>query len=178
MTFRNSFIDDIYFTSEYCKLNELIEKGESQTFKFADNSGEISYTFIKRRIEHCNGEYYDIISPYGYGGPLIVSCVPEKKQSLCKKFESAFEEYCLNNNIISEFVRFHPIANNVADFKTMYDIVYLRKTVGTDLISYEEPVKDEFTKGCRKNIRRVLNNGVNFRITKAPNNIDTFVDNY
>lgn len=66
---------DIYFTEEYGKLCELIERGTSETFRLQNDNGEIQHMFIKRLIPQLvNGtQYYDLITPYGYGGPVIIA---------------------------------------------------------------------------------------------------------
>ena len=171
---------DIYFQTVYGKLNELIESGRCVSYDFDSESGSVHHMFICREIPFLiDGEqYYDIITPYGYGGPLIVNANEGKKQELCKEFGAAFAAYCERERIISEFVRFHPVMNNAVDFQDIYHPIYMRKTLGTNLSDYDDPVQSEFSKSCRKNIRKALNNGVSYRVTEAPDSIDGFYDIY
>ena len=83
-----------------------------------------------------------------------------------------FGKYCDENKIVSEFVRFHPIVNNQADFRNMYETVYMHNTVGTDIANHNDPVQEEFSKSCRKNIRQAINKGVTCRITESPENLN------
>src|SRR5699024_11755096 len=100
------------------------------------------------------------------------------KEFLLKEFEEQFEKYCYENNIVSEFVRFHPVIQNVQDFSDIYDVNSIRNTVGTNLKDYEDPFQEEFSKSCRKNVRRALRNDVGYKITEKPNDIKSFLEIY
>ncbi len=166
---------DLYFDKNYGKLYEKIENGKAKIFEFKSKNGEIINQFIIREIQEKIEEksYFDIVTPYGYGGPLIKK-IEGNKEELIQEFEKAFSEYCLKNNIVSEFIRFHPIIKNYKDFEKIYNAKYMRKTLGTSLEKYEEPVQDEFSKSCRKEIKRILKAGVTYRITEKPKNLEEF----
>src|SRR5690625_3232997 len=128
---------DIYFEKDYCEVNEFIEEGKSEFLEYSSAAGVITYNFIKRLIpQDFDGEnnYYDIISPYGYGGPIINTC--NNYELLIHEFNEYLSDYCKDNNIISEFVRFHPILENNKDFEDLYNLEYSRNTVGTNLKDY------------------------------------------
>ena len=171
---------DIYFTEEYGKLCEVIEKGTSQVFRYKSEYGEIQHQFIKREIPQLvdGKQYFDITTPYGYGGPLILSVQNGKKEQLCEEFGKAFARYCEENRIVSEFVRFHPIKNNAVDFEKLYHPIYIRNTLGTNLSDFDDPVQSEFSKGCRKSIRQALHEGITYRVTENPDSLDTFIEIY
>ena len=88
---------DIYFTKEYGKLNELIEDGKSQEYLFQNEFGVISSLFIKREIPVTveGNRYFDLVSPYGYGGPVIIECEPGRQKDLLDGFGKEFRKYCL-----------------------------------------------------------------------------------
>ena len=115
---------------------------------------------------------YDIVTPYGYGGPIITEC--NDKEKLLAQFEKNFTEYCTENNIVSEFIRFHPIFENALDFKGIYDVVYSRHTVGTNLKDYDDPVQAEFSKSLRREIRKAEKNGVTVRTILKPKDLSAF----
>src|SRR5699024_3111365 len=160
----------------YGKLYEDVENGKSVVFEYESSYGKIQHTFIKRKIplKVKNDVYYDIITPYGYGGPIVLEA--NNKEILLKEFEEKFEKYCYENNIVSEFVRFHPVIQNVQDFSEIYDVNPIRNTVGTNIKDYEDPFQEEFSKSCRKNVRRALRNDVGYKITEKPNDIKSFLE--
>ena len=65
-------------------------------------------------------KWYDFVTPYGYGGPLITEVEDGAKEQLVKAFYEEFSRYCAEQKIVSEFVRFHPIAQNALDFIEVY----------------------------------------------------------
>lgn len=169
---------DIYFHDDFGKLYEEIDGGKQEVFHYQNNEGKIKHQFIKRKIEQgiTDQTLFDITSPYGYGGPIIVEGTSSKQ--LIEGFYNEFEKYCKQENIVSEFVRFHPIANNENQFKSIYDIQTLRKTVATELKPEEDIMLDQFSKSCRKKIRKALKQGVEYRITEAPESPANFTDVY
>lgn len=167
---------DIYFQKEYGIINELIEDGTSRIFECNTENGKVSNLFILREIpEKIEGvQYYDIVSPYGYGGPVIMDCRDGDKALLLECYERQFEQYCKENNIVSEFVRFHPIVGNGVDFQRIYNSECIRQTVGTNLRDFDNPEQEEFSKSCRKRIRKALRHGITYRVTKSPEDLHSF----
>ena len=103
---------DIFFYPEYAKLFELHGDGEPFLFVYYHSPKDIViYPFLKRslfQMHDNNINLFDITSPYGYGGYLRNSETVDMEQ-----FSDCFQEYCKENNMISEFIRFHPILENV-----------------------------------------------------------------
>ena len=167
---------DIYFDERYGRLFEKIESGRFRVFEFEHKSGTIRHSFIKREIpmQLSGHQYYDLVTPYGYGGPQILHCAEGKKEELVQAFEKAFQRYCADNDVVSEFVRFHPLLENAQDFLACYDAVYLRDTVGTNLEDGEASIDLEFSKSTRKNIRRALKSGVEYRTVLNPQDLSSF----
>lgn len=170
--------NDIYFDENYGIVNEQLELGKSVHYVLNSSNGIIISTFIKRRIP-LNGsddEWYDIRTPYGYGGPLVVKCYD--KEELISDFEKDFSDFCRRNRIVTEFVRFHPLACNALDFNGLYSVSLDRYTVGTDLQIASNPLEIEFSKKCRKNIRRAFNKGLKYTVTEKPDSIEDFKNVY
>ena len=166
---------DLYFDNNYGKLYEKAENGRQEIFKFEDENGVISNQFIKREVPYkVDGKtYFDLVSPYGYGGPVIEK-LEGNKERLIKDFEIAFSDYCEKNNVICEFVRFHPLVKNYIDFESVYNPIYMRKTLVTNLKDYDDPVQMEFSKSARKNIRQAINKGVYYDIIESPKDLKEF----
>lgn len=167
---------DIYFLPEYGKLNESVESGKSVIYTYESDLGRVYYMFIKRIIPDLvnNEVWYDIITPYGYGGPIICDSDDKDKNQLILEFQNDFGLYCKNHNIVSEFIRFHPIINNAYDFKEIYHLENIRNTIGTDLTVSDDPTSSEFSKSCRKTIRQLIKKGLTYKITENPDNLDEF----
>lgn len=169
-------MDDIYFEPNYGRLYEPIEKGVCEVFELNHPLGRVSHLFIKRLIPmSIDGVcYFDISTPYGYGGPRIINCQAADKCQLVQAFHDAFEEYCQKEHIVYEFVRFHPLHNNAQDFRSCYELTFRRFTTGTNLKDYDNPVKSEFSKSKQKSIRKALEAGVEYRVIEKPSSLEEF----
>lgn len=169
-------MEDIYFKKDYGRLYEKIEGGLAEDFFYQGASGSIKNLFIKREIpiEMEGGPYYDLTTPYGYGGPLIIACEEGKKEELVKEYEAAFQQYCNENKVVSEFVRFHPLFDNAADFAGIYDVRFKRKTIQTQLKGLDDPILSEYSSSCRRDIRQSLRAGVEYRVVQNPDDLHDF----
>lgn len=90
---------DIYFEKNYGRLYENVENGICEIFEVKSKNGRITNQFIKREIpiKIDNNKYYDIVTPYGYGGPII-EYISGSKEKLLEDYEEEFSKYCNNNN--------------------------------------------------------------------------------
>ena len=169
---------DIYFEPSYAKIYTFNQE-EVHEFIHKNEYGLISNLFIKRKIEVIlpdGNNYFDIVTPYGYGGPFIHYFTDKEK--LITSYMETFEEYALNNNIISEFVRFHPILGNGVDFEKSYNSIFERKTVGTNL-TFKDVITSEFSKHKRKEIKKILNNpDIHYEIDENPQDLTDFIKIY
>lgn len=167
---------DLYFLPQYGELNEFIEEGENVIYNYNSELGNVYHMFIKRKIDVKvdNETWHDLITPYGYGGPVIYNCKEADKKALTNEYFDDFRLFCNKNNIVSEFIRFHPLIENAKDFSSIYEIENFNKTIGTNLKDHEEPYKHEFSASCRKNIRKILRKGVSYKITTNPDNLSNF----
>lgn len=169
-------VNDIYFERSYGRLYEQIEHGTCEVFEFKHPLGKVSHLFIKRLIPVGINEkpYYDITTPYGYGGPRLTECQEIHKCQVVQAFHDSFEAYCEKENIVCEFVRFHPLFTNAQDFSSCYDLTFRRYTTGTNLKDYENPVQAEFSRSKQKSIHKALKAGVEYRVTENPADLETF----
>lgn len=167
---------DIYYNDNYPRLYEKIENGRAVTISVNNEYGSIKSPVIMREIPiNAPEKYFDLVTPYGYGGPIITSLLGDK-QKLVDSFEEAMHQFVIENNIVSEFVRFHPVLGNALDFKSIYEIRFDRKTVGTNVKDYE--IEDEFSKSARKYIKRAEKAGLTYEVILNPSEIKEFKEIY
>lgn len=178
-TFKNY---DIYYLSGYVKSFEMHGDGEPILFHYEDSNIKAINVSMKKDISEFEfyndiipkNQLFDLATPYGYGGFIVEgnSC-PESINRLNKKYE----DFCIENNIISEFVRFHPVINNADIVKNMYDETILGKTISIDL-SIVEDIWNNITSKNRNVIRKAKKNGVEIYWGRDSNLYDTFVKMY
>ncbi|MFD1862095.1 GNAT family N-acetyltransferase [Planococcus chinensis] len=156
-----SAIPDIFFLPEWGKAYESQDHGENCIFEFRNGTGHVFYQFIKRPIPIDAGgmQFYDTITPFGQSGPLIVECEEGKEKELAGAFDGAFQVYCEENRIVSEYVRFNGWLNNAKDFSHLYGMDNRGITMYIDL-TVDDVFMQEFKSGTRQQVRRSLKNGV------------------
>lgn len=155
-------LPDIYFLPEWGKYYEIKEfHGKLDVFEVKNDLGHVFYQFIVRPIPIDAGEngYFDIITPYGFSGPLIVECQEGKKEELAAIFNDEFQAYCEEQGIVTEYIRFNPWLKNFQDFQNYYNARSHGHTLFIDL-TVGDFFMDEFSPKARTQVRRALKNGV------------------
>ncbi|TWT01918.1 GNAT family N-acetyltransferase [Planomicrobium sp. CPCC 101079] len=154
-------VPDIFFAPEWGKAYESHDHGEMRIFEVKNELGHIYYSFILRAIPIPVGavRYYDTITSFGLSGPIILDCIPGKKRELAAVFDKEFQQYCKENNIVSEYVRFNSWLNNATDFEDVYCMDNRGIVMYVDL-TVEDYFMQEFKSCTRQQVRRALKNNV------------------
>lgn len=151
---------DVYWLSGYVKAFQIHGDGDPMLFYYEDMTTRGINVVMKRDIakdEHFKGKigenlYFDFATPYGYGGWIIEG---ENKEGLFEEYN----DWCQNNGIVSEFVRFHPVFQNHELCAGTYEVVPLGNTVALDLSS-PEVIWANITSKNRNMIRKAQKNGI------------------
>lgn len=169
---------DVLFSYEYGKLNERIENGECEVINFQCEYGKVRYLFIKRKINIPikNIEYFDIVSPYGYGGPLVLEWRNKKK--LLLQYYDFFSRYCLEHNIVSEFIRFHLFDNSEARKLFYGETIQQSTNIVRDFKLSLDEIWMEFDPKVRKNVKRALSKDLKINIDTEGTNLSAFLEIY
>lgn len=169
---------DTYWLSGYVKAFMIHGDGEPLLFFYDGNDVRGINVVMKRDIAEDvhfsgkipRGKFYDFSSPYGYGGWLIEG---KEKGVLFK----TYEEWCINNGIISEFVRFHPVIENHVYSEACYEVVPLGNTITMDLSS-PEIIWANITSKNRNMIRKAKKNGIRVFTGRYPEVFQIFREIY
>lgn len=169
---------DLWFSPNYAKIYKDID-GESDTFVYESKYGKITNSFIKRMVPWKINDivYYDIVTPYGYGGPIAEN-VKDIGQ-LMLEYKEAFTKYCLDRNIICEFIRFHLYDNT--DVRSNYygeSINLLDNVVVDTQGDFESKIWMSYAHKVRKNVKKAIKNGLNIIIENNTNHLDDFLNIY
>ncbi|WP_010179265.1 GNAT family N-acetyltransferase [Aquimarina agarilytica] len=146
-----------YFLAESQKLMYFLYK--------EDESVKVLMPFILRRIES-NGvftEYYDVISPYGYNGPLF--CKSIEKEVVVSFWES-IDKWYQKNNVVTEFIRFSLNNNHKYYSGTLIDSLI---NVKGDLLENLDDQWTAFLPKVRNNYRKALKSDLKFKIFEKEN---------
>lgn len=167
-------VPDIYYLQNWRELYKEKENGETGEYKFENENGIVLYPYIKRNVNiQINNKYYcDIITPYGFNGPIVLEGYKDKNK-LIKEFDEEFQKYCEKNNIIAEYIRFSPWFKNYEDFKSIYNLRLNKKTIAINLL-VDDILMDEINGKRRNCIRSAIKKGVSIEFDFEGKTIDEF----
>ena len=157
-----SFADyDVYYLSGYVKAFQIHGDGSPILFYYEGvNARGINIVMLRDIAEDPHfvgmlptGSFFDIATPYGYGGWLIEG---EETTALFEEYEKWVQQ----NGVISEFVRFHPLLKNHERCTSYYNVIRLGEVVHMDLLSPED-IWNNMVSERRTRIRKAVKNGVN-----------------
>lgn len=171
-----SFSDhDVYYLSGYAKGFYLHHDGVPMLFHYESTDARAINVVMKRDIADNHrfinliekNKYFDITTPYGYGGWLI-----EGNGDL-DKLITEYSSWCKENNIVSEVIRFHPILENQERLRKIYDVMDLGKTIAIDLKD-EETIWSNFTTQNRGKIKKAIKNDISIHHGKNKDIVEQF----
>jgi len=149
--------NDPYYNKEYISLY-LNEGDEIIEFSYSEN-GKIFYNVgIKRRITSISNvliddPYYDVETVYGYGGFYTNT----HDNSFLDKAVKLYKEFCIENRIVAEFIRFNPLNPYIGHLSNYLDFFeHNRDVVVVDLNLKEEEIMKNYSSRTRDYIRRLL----------------------
>lgn len=168
---------DVYYLSGYAKAFQLHGDGEPILFYYDDGSTRAVNVVMKRDIaeldyfkdELPSNTWFDITSPYGYGG----FCIDGQDYESVNK---AYDSYFIENRFVSEFVRF----NLFSGYQSYYSAVTVSNTHNV-VRSLEMPLdemKMDFEHKVRKNLKKADTSGLEIEIDTTGQRLDDFLKIY
>jgi len=167
-----NLLNDIYYSDDYISL---YLKGGEELFSFEYKEGEnifINKT-IKRPILNIgnipiNDGFFDLETAYGYGGFYTNS----EDSLFVERAMQKYYEKCVNENIIAEFIRFHPFNNFPIKFNNFLDFnVYDRDVVVKKL-------SDDICKTYNAKVRNTVKRATEKVLLQKSENITKFMELY
>ncbi len=140
-----------FFNQLWGKTVAKFENGEFCSFTLEDGEDKCYFQYIKRDIADElpfleKNRYFDIITPFDYGGFYYSS------EEILKKALDKFEVKCKEENIISAFFRFNPLLNQNFDILNNYiEIIKVQDHITIDL---ESDYRKSFSSGKKRDINR------------------------
>ena len=139
------------------------------------NGGNILYPFLLRDLpEELRGDApaYDLTTPYGYGGPFAWGDVAPLRQA----FWSAFDQWCVEGGVVSEFVRLALDSTQLLPFPGT--IVERQHNVVRALELPADELWMDVEHKVRKNVKRARRSGVTIDVDLVGERLGTFLSIY
>ena len=172
---------DVYYLNEYISAFRYTNDGKPLLIYYRGNKMRLcyavqqsdiaEYTKFKGYLER--GKYYDWSTPYGYGGPLTDN-VDEKEIS---DFFNLINEYCKLKNIITQFIRFHPLLQNQRVFADICDLRRLKSTVFINTVD-KDTINTNMDSKNRNMVKKAQKNGIDIITDNSRENKLAFVELY
>ncbi|MDM9630298.1 GNAT family N-acetyltransferase [Robiginitalea aurantiaca] len=161
---------------------ELINVGileDSQLMYFVYSVNEeplVLMPFYKRRISIGNQRtaYFDVISPWGYAGPIFKEAIEEK---VATAFWRLADDWYRDNNIVSEFIRFHFQGNHLCYSGSVAHTLYNVRGV----IREKEVIWDNLQSKTKNKVRNAYKNNLRFSMfhgSISPKQVSEFYEIY
>lgn len=179
---KNFKIHDSHYLSAYAAAFSLNDGEEALLFYYQDDEIRAINSVIQRDLAYAEAfkkllkprQYYDLISPYGYGGFLVEG---ELTEASLGRLNAVYVDYCQKKRIVSEFVKFHPLLGNATDNATLYDLTTVGETVYMPLTSASQ-IWEDLSSARRRVIRKAQKNGVDVHWGNSPDLLEAFIPLY
>lgn len=170
---------DVFYLSQYSKvfMRESPKNGEPVLLLYEDGIDRAINVFFRRDVamdKHLTGKiergsYYDLITPYGYGGFF-------GNISDWDKLNREYTAYCIENHYICEFVRFELFT----DYHRHYGGEIESRTHNV-VRSLDLPLDEmwmDFRQKVRKNVKKARSHGLSCIVENTGEYLDDFLRIY
>jgi serine/alanine adding enzyme len=154
-------LTDAYLRRGYLRCGAVLATGEPVLLHLAGADGDIVFALLLR------GDPTDVITPYGYGGPVAVGAAPPVAQ-----FAQAYEEWCAGRGVVSSFVLYHPLFANQELALPAFHQQSLTGTIAWDLET--EDLLAGMHRHHRRTVRRALAAELEVTISERPADLEAF----
>lgn len=163
---------DVYYLSGYVKAFHIHGDGDPILLLYEDNGLRAIYVYMRRQTALPG--VYDSVTPYGYGGVLFEGNDSEENR---KTFWNAYLAKMKEENIVDNFVRYHPVLKNACPMKDVSNVIDLGHTIALDLSS-PELIWDNIVSKNRNMIRKAEKNGIEILHGQGMDLMDQFIEMY
>jgi hypothetical protein len=175
------YLEQVDAHNPFYKL-ELLDNPNKEQFQtkyfvfFVNGTPKILMNFFVRKIETAiaGGPYYDVISPYGYCGPLFSNHI---ESETIINFWSTVDQWYLVNNMVSEFIRFGLNKNHLyysgSSIKTLNNICGQIVDEKEQWNNFKPKVRNNYRKAVQENLRHEM-----LYLNITPEKIKAFYDIY
>lgn len=154
-------LTDAYLRRGYLRSGAALTPAQPVLLHLPGKGGDVVFACLLR------AEPADVVTPYGYGGPVAVGTQPPVAE-----FAAAYEDWCALRGVVSSFVVYHPLFANQNLVMPALRQQALTGTIAWDLRG------DDLLTGLHRHhgrmVRRALAAEVEVRIDEAPGDLEAF----
>lgn len=161
---------DVYARRAFVQASAPLDGGTPLLLLLEADSGAIALPVLVRPIE---GELRDVVTPYGYGGPIPLGEQPPTAD----EFGRAYDAWAQSSSIVSSFFRLHPLIDNGGFVDSWMRVDDLAGTVAIDTSPGTDIIAGLHGKH-RNVVRKAERTGLTTTVTRGAAAIDGFVELY
>lgn len=164
-------VADVYLLRDYVAASALVDGGRPLLLHLSGDGGDVVAAWLLRDLPH-GAEGCDLVTPYGYGGPLAAGVDPPLQQ-----WGAAFADWARGRGVITAFLRLHPLFENHRHADRDVDLVELAGTIAWCLDAGRD-LEAQMHQRHRRSVRKARAAGVAVEVTRSPGSLDRFVAMY
>ncbi len=164
-------VADIYLRRDYLHTAALIEPGRPTLLHYGSGYGDVVFACIVRELPG-GADGCDLITPYGYGGPVGAGDSPPYEA-----FADALADWARASGAVTAFMRFHPLFGNHRHAPPSTEVVELAGTVAWRL-GDERDLLAQMHGKHRNVVRKAIAAGVQVAAREAPTSLAGFAALY
>jgi CelD/BcsL family acetyltransferase involved in cellulose biosynthesis len=170
--------NDVYYLLEYHQLYSF-SGGQCLAYVARCRRDTLFYPFILRPVGQVGSipvspQLCDIETVYGYTGPIATTHCSEFLGDAWRGFSA----WCLENGIVTEFIRFHPLLRTERFAAAQAEISLDRETVTVQLDGDEEMLWESYPSTQRNRVRKAINLGLSCQEGDLDEQLGEFVRIY
>lgn len=171
-------LQDVNFSFDYNFIYEQNGDGSIRLFVFQKSDSMYLYPFLIRKVFSAGKEteFNDIETVYGYTGPIST----DTNSEFLAEADEAFRNYCSDEKIITEFIRYNPLLQNqeISRSANSVSLIALRDYIAVDLSSSSEEIFANYSSQNRNKIRKAEKAGVQIEFDSQCNRFEDFKSIY
>jgi predicted N-acyltransferase len=176
----------IFYTPEYCGLHRE-EASSPAMLLYQDDLGvAFDVTSIKNVAclpfyESVAGQFayrpIDLANPI-YNGPIVISKGADRYE-LLRRYRKELDQFCADNNVVTEFVRFHPLYECLETLSRIEALIPASDILYVDLSKGYEAARKQYRKGHKWAAQKAARDGASWNIVELnDDNLATFIRLY
>lgn len=166
---------DVHLTSAYGRIQHTLGGMAIAAVLEGDHGSFVLQPFVKRVVPYNGYSGFDLVSPYGFGGPVSNVVGAGALRTGGKAFRLHFREWC-RENIISEFTTVHPLlASHQVHLLQSVNMIWTKEVVVIDLENFSE---ETVHRRVRRGLKTARKQWVVAEVGRNPVNYLGFADLY
>ena len=154
---------DIYYLRGYVDSAATTQSGRSSYLFLGDAGGCVAFPCIVRELQKSGMRD---LTTVGYGGPLALGADPP-----LDRFYARYDEWCMEHDVVTTFVRFHPL---FANHRYAGSRFHRQQIEGTVSWSLDGDLFAGLHRHHRRLVRKAQASNIDVHVTVGPERLDEF----